>query len=474
MKRYLFVLLAFVALLCICTMATAETSNPLPTEIQTYLTTGSLEGATILDVADLVGYGSDDCWFTVIRSKGGANYLYCFKQQADGTWKQQFRTSGVVSQSDRGIKVNVQTSGPYWNEPGDITLPTLFIGQEDEEGEYWELTLCFQLENHKWLLHSLWSYIGYDHMSFDDGGITYYRDVDNWYVAGYAQGTIQRDIRYVYLTSIPKTLAEARATLTVAPNIPTSEELKVYPVTFTGAQKYEVYSAPDKNSIRANNGKASVSTNSWIQVFGVEGDWVLIQYSIDASHYRFGYISKSSLPKKAVVPELALTNTIAWTTCNVTLTDDPLYSRSALLELPEGVQVTWLATLGDWAYIDFYENDHVRGFVPLSSITHQQEINLRNQPDDSGHPVFEGTLTLTYDDWVEADITIAQDGPLGNAVVSQIRVLDGMSGDLLAVLTLSDYFHFYGSFGRGGDIFSVKLEALDPNGNVLASIRVDW
>ena len=474
MKKLLVLIFTALAILCVCAVASAETSTPLPTEIQTYLTNGNLEGSTILDVADLAGYGSDDCWIALIRTKDGTNYLYCFKQQADSTWKQEFRVTGAIPQAKRGMKVNVQTSGPYWNELGEITRPTLFIGQLDEEGEYWELTLCFQLENHKWLLHSLWSYIGYEHMSFDDGGITYYRDVDNWYVAGYAQGTIQRDIRYVSLSAIPKTLAEGRTKLTVAPNIPTSEELKVYPVTFTGARKYEVYSAPDKGSIRAKNGKAMVSTNSWIQVFGTEGDWVLIQYSIDASHYRFGYISKSSLPKKAVVPELQFTRTNAWTNCNVTVTDDPLYSHSELLSLPEGTQVTWLATLGEWAYIDHYQNDHVRGFVPLTAINYQQIIDLRNQTDENGIPVFEGTLTLTHDDWIEANICIVQEGTLGNAAVYQIQVLDSGSGDSLATFDLASDGRFYGSFGRGGDVFSITLVALDATGNAMASIRIDW
>lgn len=474
MKRAIMMTFAALVLLCVCATASAETGTPLPEEIRTVLTTGNFEGSTILDTADLAGYGSDDCWFALIRSKGGANYLCCFKQQNDGGWKQEFRTSDAVPQTKHDLQVNVRTDGVEWNELHEITCPTLFIGQEDKEGEYWEFCVSFQLTNHKWMLRTIWSYTGYDHMRFDDGGITYCLEVDSWDVAGYAKGTIQRDLRYMSLSGIPKTLAEARAKLTVAPSIPASAELKVYPVTFAGARKYEVYSAPDKGSVRANNGKAMVSTNSWIQVFGTEGDWVLIQYSIDASRYRFGYISKSSLPKKASVPELAFSPALVWMAGSVTLTDDPLYSRTALLSLPEGTQATLLATLGEWAYIDYYENDHARGFVPVSSVQYQRAFNLRNQPDENGRPVFEGTLTLTGDDRMEANIGIAQDSCLGNAAVSQIRVLDSGSMDALAVFDKADDGKFYGVFGRGGDVFSVTLEALDPNGQVLASIRVDW
>ena len=42
---------------------------------------------------------------------------------------------------------------------------------------------------------------------------------------------------------------------------------------FTPGQTYAVYSAPDSRSIRGAKGRARVSTNGWIQVFGAEGDW---------------------------------------------------------------------------------------------------------------------------------------------------------------------------------------------------------
>ena len=46
---------------------------------------------------------------------------------------------------------------------------------------------------------------------------------------------------------------------------------------FTPGQTYAVYSAPDSRSIRGAKGRARVSTNGWIQVFGAEGDWLLVQ-----------------------------------------------------------------------------------------------------------------------------------------------------------------------------------------------------
>lgn len=472
MKRLHIITVMTLAMLCVCAMASASTTTPLPEEISSYLTTGNLEGATILDTADLAGYGSDDCWFAAIRTAGGNNYLYCFKQQSDGTWKQQFHTSGAIPQTKHGIQINVSTSGLEWPTDEAYNTPMLFVGQENVDGEYWEFCVTYELTNHQWLIHRITSYTGYEHMRFFDGSIAYYHDIESDVIAGFANGDLQRDLRYVYLNGIPKTLAEARNSLTVAPNIPVSEELRVYPVSFTGAKKYAVYSAPDEQSIRANNGKAVVSTNSWIQVFGTDGDWVLIQYSIDTSHYRFGYITKKSLPSRANVPALPLTRTISWTTANTVMTDDPLYSRSALLSLPEGTQVTWLATMGEWAYVEVDQNDLARGFVPVMSINYYREFNLRNQPDGNGRPVFDGTITLTHDDRLEASIGIAQEGSLGNAAVAKIRIWDGEN--LMAVLQPAADGRFNGGFGLGGDITSVTIEALDPSDNTLASIRVDW
>ena len=51
-------------------------------------------------------------------------------------------------------------------------------------------------------------------------------------------------------------------------------------VQFTSNQTYAVYSAPDSKSIRGAKGRARVSTNGWIQVFGSDGDWILVQYDI--------------------------------------------------------------------------------------------------------------------------------------------------------------------------------------------------
>ncbi len=412
MKKMIFTL-AFMAALILfaCPVALAHSNNALPQDIQAYFAADRFAGATILDRADLTGHGSDDCWFVLIREKNGENVLYCFRQN-NGEWQERFHTSDAVPQTKHGVQINVDENGVEWPTEQTYSNPHLYIGQENDEGEYWEFTITFELQKGKWLLHRIWSYIGYESMLIRDGSISYYRELESVQIAGTVQGTIQRDLRYVSLSAIPKTLADARRKLTVAPELPESTELTVYPVTFAGKKKYDVYSAPDKNAIRGGNGKARVSTNSWIQVFGTENGWVLIQYSIDASHYRFGYITEKSLPGKAAVPALGFNRTEAWIKRLLFVTDDPLYSQSILFTLPEGSRVIWLATMGDWAYIESTGKELARGFVPVTELYTNMKFDLGSILIDATS-VWEGTLTVDLSSGsVQAHIRPAAGGEL--------------------------------------------------------------
>lgn len=473
MKRFAVILTTALALAVLCAFALAE--ETLPESIAAQLTTGNLVGSEILSAASLSGHGSDDCWFVALRTSGGANWLYCYQQQSDGAWKRQFRTNGAIPQTRNRITLAIFESGEEWPIEVIFSNPHLYIFQSDQYDEYSELTVCYALEKHSWNLWHIWGYTGgWGNILIQDGRITYYREIESSAAAGSATGEFQRNIRYVSLSAIPKTLAEARSKLTTAPYIPASDELQVYPVSFTGNQSYDVYSAPGADSVRGANGRARVSTNSWIQVFGTEGDWVLVHYSIDASHYRFGYISASSLPRNASVPALNLNRVSAWTTSAAVLTDDPLYSRSALVSLPEGTRVDLLATLGEWAYVEINENDYARGFVPLTSVTASRVLDLENQPDGSGRPLYRGQITITGEDWMEAAVSIAANGQLAGLSVASIQVMDSFSGSLLATLYLASDGCYYGNCLLGGDVTSLTLAAIGTDGTTLAAVSVEW
>ena len=123
------------------------------------------------------------------------------------------------------------------------------------------------------------AYVQENRVSFFDLG--YGKDL------GHVYGVIQRELRYVSFPALPKTYEAARKSLTLAPEIPAGE-LSANKIKFTGRQKFPVYSGPGTQYLRAANGKALVSTNDWIQVFGEENGWILIQYDLNSKHMRMG------------------------------------------------------------------------------------------------------------------------------------------------------------------------------------------
>ena len=166
-------------------------------------------------------------------------------------------------------------------------------------------------------------------------------------------------------------------------NVPVIPEgtLSAEVLPFTGNQTYAVFSAPDKNSIRGAKNRARVSTNGWIQVFGYEGDWILVQYDITKKHNRIGYIYKNALPHEVEVPELRLKKADAVVNYDVEVTDDPLVSQAALARLTENSRVICLGTMGTWTYVEGEENGkRFRGFIPTEclsgTVTTLQEANL--------------------------------------------------------------------------------------------------
>ena len=154
-------------------------------------------------------------------------------------------------------------------------------------------------------------------------------------------------------------------------NVPAIPEgtLQAEVLPFTGNQTYAVYSAPDNKSIRGAKDRARVSTNGWIQVFGAEGDWILVQYDITKKHNRIGYIYKNALPRNVEVPDLNLMSTAAVVNYDVEVTDDPLISQTSLIKLAENSKVICLGNMGPWTYVEGQVNcKRFRGFVPTECL----------------------------------------------------------------------------------------------------------
>lgn len=352
-------MLVFALLMLLALPALAE--DAMPQDVADFFATEKRSGYAVMDHAVI-----DDYCFVAARSESGANVLFGFKQ-SDSGWEYWLKNQNAVPQGEWLEIRNAQGSFRLCDN-AVYKLPTLFIGRlEPNYHECVDMAAAYVLRNGVWTLetYSVGAMSGHC-VTFDPGLVVYYTDSTSH--VGTVRATVQRNIRYVNLSNIPLDYYDAKAKLTVAPTLPASAELQAESIKFTGGRKYDVYSAPTRASYRGANGKAVVSTNSWIQVFGVEDGWAMIQYSIDAETYRIGYIVEEALPAKANVGDLNFSPVSAVLTRSATLTDDPFYSQSVMRRLNEGVEVQWLASIGNWAYVEVHDGQLMRGFVPLSAL----------------------------------------------------------------------------------------------------------
>lgn len=155
------------------------------------------------------------------------------------------------------------------------------------------------------------------------------------------------------------------------PVIPSTEDYYAIPqpvVVEMYSGKYDVYSGPSRYYYREANGKACVSTNEWIQCFGRDGDWALIQYRVSGSKLRFGYVYRDAFRRFDSLPVLSFEYGTLFED-HLYLTSDPL-GQCEMMELVGDYPVTRLAMLGDtWMYVEItLPNDHpTRMFMEASA-----------------------------------------------------------------------------------------------------------
>ena len=186
----------------------------------------------------------------------------------------------------------------------------------------------------------------------------------------YAYGTYDNRFAAFNIYAFPKTYEEASEALTNPPVTPTDFYTPIS-VTLRPREKYDVFAAPGRDSYRAANGKAVMSTNDWVQIFGEEDGWVLVQYDISRDQMRFGYVDASVLPRDTEVQTLHWYDLPEQTVkVNINVTDDPLVSRSIIGYLNAGDTVKVLSEFGSWYYIEMTnsQGETLRGFIPQTSI----------------------------------------------------------------------------------------------------------
>ena len=378
MKKMLFLLLLVLFLVPAMAFAGADIKDEtLPESLREYFSSDSFNGYTIGENASRIfdNTGKGDFYFVAATSEK-QNILYVFKLSADGkNWDLVLKTSNAIPQGKGFFQMNAYYQGAVrfegrsgYNIPLGAVVDIGWVVPENEE--IWSRTIGLVLRNdgHWYVFHVATPGQDYPLAYIYNNKVIYCND--NCVPKDSVSGIIENDLRYFSLSAFPKSPDKARETLSTPPEIPEGE-LEAENIKFTGGKKYSVYSGPSENYLRGGNGKAAVSTNDWIQVFGKENGWILIQYDISSDHMRFGYIKEKALPKKTDVKELNFHNTArdAVTTTAAVLTDDPLYSQTKLLDIPEGISVRWLSSMGDWAYIEYEGQEKVRGFVPVNSLT---------------------------------------------------------------------------------------------------------
>ena len=330
------------------------------------------------DYCEVRGTSKGDYGFALLHKQ--SERILVGYHRVNGEMKYWLKNAGAVPQGKEEAWFDVGTAG--WEEEtdwvGNFTGRQVYddglyfsVTRLDESGESYEKMVVYRWENGMFRLSS--------YHKTEGGGIRVsddkldFIDWSNVVYRGAVQGAVQRDIRYVSFNALPTWIDDAKTKLTVAPNLKDGA-FTAQKVKFTGGQKYPVYTGPGEDYVRSGNGKGLVSTNGWIEVYGQKDGYILIQYSIDSSHYRFGWIDRNALPEGTSVPAMDFAGISADTLSEITqdtfLTDDPLFSQNKLCSLKAGQTVSWLAVLNDdWAYVLVNVNGKMMcGFVRTDCI----------------------------------------------------------------------------------------------------------
>lgn len=160
------------------------------------------------------------------------------------------------------------------------------------------------------------------------------------------------------------TLSPYEAALSQAPSLAALGD-----ASFEKARTLKVYSAPKEDAYR--DGKAQVTTDESVAIYGVTGEWVLVSYTIgNGSKGRIGYIENTTLNAPDEVARLNLASIEMTLSKDADATDDPLNGKATIAKLKKGDKVTLLAFMGsDWAYIQTtHEDKPCRLFIPQAAL----------------------------------------------------------------------------------------------------------
>lgn len=138
-------------------------------------------------------------------------------------------------------------------------------------------------------------------------------------------------------------------------------------------KSFDVFSGPGEYYYRADG--AVLNAGKIARLYGVTGNWLMIGYSVNSYDYRIGYIPLSALDglyeqNGAIVSELKFNSSKLKTNCRAALTDDPVMNNKVIYMVPENTEVTVLAQLGTWTYVEVMGNSSMmRGFLRSTDLS---------------------------------------------------------------------------------------------------------
>lgn len=354
-------------------------THPVPDSVLEHID-GWYPGDRLLDYMAAPGLPDGDYGFALIENEERRKLLG-FRFQ-DGRLDNWLASAQGIPQGELPAFLYRLEAGlehdRLWTDGDDRTVTAgPSIGVYTTDGEVMEQYVLYEWQEDGFYL-SEYKRKGYsinvigDQLVFFDIGNGYDGTISCW---------VQRDLRLADFSALPSSLEEAR---TGVQPVGSGDEppfegydsafaLTAHELPFREDERYYVYIGPGKSYGRSGNGKAAVSTNGWIQVFGEYDGWLLIQYGIDDERWRIGWITANALPEDVEAPALRFIED-DWCTLGEAwpLTDDPLRSHTALVQLPIDAEILRLAWLHeDWTYVRVTLRGKTWfGFVPSALIGH--------------------------------------------------------------------------------------------------------
>lgn len=347
-------------------------------------------GAVIEDYAELPDVDGAPMAFLLIRHGEDGRQLRVYTLDEAGAWRTWNTFMSAIPQADMpNVWLSIEPAGVgsydeagslwYDEDKFDYTYPSgPKVGVWTSNGETYEERVEFVWEGDGFYLHHYGDSPG-NMIDLAGDDLVFYNI--GWGYEGRVFCPFSRNIYDIDFYALPRRISDVRIMGEEEPSLPECtwvplmdrQEFLVKQDVQLKDGRYAVYMGPGKSYGRAAGGKAAVSTNGWVQVFGEYNGYLLIQYAVSAEQYRFGWIADDALARgeKAASLQLAFGDYTSADRAEP-LTDDPLNSHSALVTIPEGAAIEYLAQLGEgYSYVRVTLNGRTWwGFVSTWPLGH--------------------------------------------------------------------------------------------------------